>query len=44
MTSLNPVTQGFNKYCGPAVLSIVTGKSTDECADAISRVTRNYKV
>jgi len=44
MTNLNEVKFGLNKYCGPAVLSIVTGKSTDECADAIAYFTRNYQV
>ncbi len=44
MTNLKTVTEGMNKYCGPAVLSILTGKNTDECARAISRITGNYKV
>lgn len=44
MTNLNKVNIGLNKYCGPAVLSILTGKSTDECAFAIGRVTGNYQV
>ena len=44
MTNLNKVNEGFNKYCGPAVLSILTGKSTDECAFTISRVNGQYKV
>lgn len=30
---------GDNKYCGPTVLSILTGKSTDECASVLSFVT-----
>lgn len=44
MTSMKAVNLGMNKYCGPAVLSILTGKSTDECANVISRITGNYKV
>lgn len=44
MTNLNAANIGLNRYCGPAVLSILTGKSTDECASVISQVTRNYKV
>jgi len=44
MTTANHVTFGHNKYCGPAVLSILTGKSTDECANVISSVSGNYKV
>ena len=44
MTNLKPVTEGFNKFCGPAVLSILTGKSTDECANVISRINGHYRV
>lgn len=43
MTNLNPVV-GMNKYCGPAVLAVLTGKSTDECAYAISRITGKSRV
>ena len=35
---------GLNQYCGPAVLSIFTGLSTDTCADAISRVNGKHKI
>ena len=38
MTSLKEVNFGINKYCGPAVLSALTGRSTDECANVISRI------
>lgn len=38
MTNLNQVIFGVNKYCGPSVLSILTGKNTDECASAIMAV------
>lgn len=44
MTNLKPVKEGFNKFCGPAVLSILTGKSTDECAAVISRINGQYNV
>jgi len=44
MTNLKPVTEGFNKFCGPAVLSILTGKSTDECADVIRYFNKEYNV
>lgn len=29
---MNKVKEGINQYCGPAVLSILTGKSVDECS------------
>lgn len=35
---MKSVNIGVNQYCGPAVLSILTGKTTDECADALSFV------
>lgn len=38
MTELHEI-QGFNKYCGPSVLSALTGRSTDTCAAVISAVT-----
>ena len=44
MTHLNAVNIGMNKYCGPAVLSILTGKSTDECARVISSVNGKYTI
>ena len=37
MTNLKEI-QGLNVYCGPAVLSALTGKSTDECASVISSI------
>lgn len=43
MTNLKDLKEGYNKYCGPAVLSILTGKNTDECAYVIGSVTGNYK-
>jgi len=44
MTNLKPVTEGFNKFCGPTVLSILTGKFTDECAQVISRINGQHNV
>lgn len=41
---LNAITVGQNKYCGPAVLSILTGKSTDECASVISSINGKYNI
>jgi len=41
---MNAVNVGMNKYCGPAVLSILTGKSTDECARVISSINGQYNV
>lgn len=38
MTNLNEVF-GVNQYCGPGVLSALTGLSTDRCAAVISAVT-----
>lgn len=44
MTSNLKTVVGMNKFCGPAVLSILTGKSTDECAAVISRINGQYQV
>ena len=41
---MNNADMGFNHYCGPAVLSVLTGRSSDDCAYAISCVNGNYKV
>jgi len=38
VTNLKEI-HGLNTYCGPAVLSALTGRSTDECASVISRIT-----
>lgn len=38
MTNLKEINFGINQYCGPAVLSALTGKSTDECAAVISSI------
>jgi len=44
MTNLKSANIGFNKFCGPAVLSILTGKNTDECASVISSISGQYTV
>lgn len=44
MTNLKAVNVGMNKFCGPAVLSILTGKSTDECARVISKINGHYVI
>lgn len=38
MTNLKDINFGLNQYCGPAVLSALTGESTDRCAAVISAV------
>lgn len=38
MTKLHSITPGINQFCGPAVISALTGMSVDDCANAISRV------
>ena len=37
-TNLKDINFGLNQFCGPAVLSALTGKSTDECASVISSI------
>lgn len=44
MTELKPVNFGVNEYCGPSVLSVLTGKSTDECAAVISSITGRTQI
>jgi len=44
MPNIKAVTIGMNKFCGPAVLSILTGRSTDDCAYTISRINGHYDV
>lgn len=41
---MKAVNIGMNKYCGPAVLSILTGRSTDECARVISSINGKYTI
>lgn len=43
MTSLNEV-KGMNQYCGPAVLAILTGRSTDDCARVISQISGKKEI
>jgi len=43
MTNLQTI-QGLNVYCGPAVLSALTGKSTDECASVISAISGKREI
>lgn len=44
MSNLKEVNLGANKFCGPAVLSILTGKNTDECARVISSINGQYVI
>lgn len=44
MPQLKAVEFGFNKFCGPAVLSILTGRSTDECARVIQSINGQYDI
>jgi len=44
MTNLNSVNFGMNQFCGPSVLSILTGKSTDLCAAVISSISGKKEV
>jgi hypothetical protein len=44
MPKMQAVNMGMNKFCGPAVLSILTGRSTDDCAYYISKVNGAYSV
>src|ERR1035437_10016730 len=42
--SLQVVNFGLNQYCGPAVLSALTGESTDRCAAVISAVSGKKEI
>jgi hypothetical protein len=44
MTNLKEINFGLNQYCGPAVLSALTGRSTDECASVIMSITGRAEV
>ena len=44
MTNLKDVNFGINQFCGPAVLSAFTGKTTDECAAVISIITGKMEI
>lgn len=40
---MNPVNQEGNKYCGPAVISIITGLTTNEAAKKIQGLRGNKR-
>jgi len=42
--NLKEVNFGLNQYCGPAVLSALTGESTDRCAAVISSVSGRNQI
>lgn len=44
MTNLKDVQVGLNRYCGPAFLSALTGKDTDECARILSEVSGKREI
>jgi hypothetical protein len=44
MTTLKDINFGLNQYCGPAVLSALTGESTDRCAAVISAVSSRKEI
>ena len=44
MTNLKDINFGLNAYCGPSVLSALTGESTDRCAAAISAVSGKKEI
>ena|SRR6266545_1638557 len=44
MTNLKEINFGINQYCGPAVLSALTGESTDRCAAVISAVSGKKEI
>lgn len=41
---MRSVTAGNNQFCGPAVLSILTGKSVDECASVLSAISGRLEI
>lgn len=43
MTNLKEI-HGLNAFCGPGVMSALTGKSSDECASVIMAVTGKHEV
>jgi len=44
MTNLKEVNFGINQFCGPAVLSALTGESTDRCAAVISAISGKREI
>lgn len=43
-SKLKDVNFGLNSYCGPSVLSALTGKTTDECASVISAINGSREI
>lgn len=43
-TNLKEVNFGLNTFCGPAVLSALTGRSTDECARVIAAISGHKRI
>jgi hypothetical protein len=43
-TNLKDINFGINTFCGPSVMSALTGKSTDECAAVISAVSGRQEI
>ena len=44
MSDLKSVNFGMNKYCVPAVMSALTGRSTDECAAVITSINGRQEI
>lgn len=44
MTELKSVNFGVNQYCVPAVMSALTGRSTDECAAVITSINGRHVI
>ena len=44
MNELKSVNFGLNKYCVPAVMSALTGRSTDECAAVITSINGRQEI
>ena len=44
MTELKSINFGMNKYCVPAVMSALTGRSTDECAAVITSINGRQEI
>jgi len=44
MTELKKINFGLNHYCVPAVMSALTGRSTDECAAVITSINGKQEI
>lgn len=44
MTNLKDINFGINQYCGPSVMSAMTGKTTDECTAVIMSITGQHQI